>query len=72
MSTEHTQRPAKGVTNGCTVRLEHSTVRLETGPAGTIARIDRPGEPIDYAGPLPEETADALLAVGRVSQGERP
>lgn len=53
-----------------TLYLRNSTVRLETGPGGTIARIDheRRAEP-DFAGPLDESTIDALRRVA--SRGER-
>jgi len=42
--------------------LVHSIVRVEYGPAGAIARIDRP-DGRDYAGPLPRATLQALREV---------
>lgn len=45
--------------------LAHSTITIESGPAGTLARIDRDGESPDYAGPLPRETITALREVAR-------
>jgi len=72
MSADNTRRLSKGVTNGCIdanrqtrLSLPHSTVRLEDGPAGTIARVKRPGEPADYAGPLADETVAALRGLAR-------
>jgi len=72
MSSKHSQRQSKGVTDGSieadrqtTLALAHSTVRLEDGPAGTIARVEKPGEPVDYAGPLADETVAALRGLAR-------
>lgn len=45
-----------------TFDLAHSTIVLEDGPAGPVARIERSGR-TEYAGPLPEETVDALREV---------
>jgi hypothetical protein len=46
------------------LRLRNSTVTLEHGPAGTIAKIDRDGtDGIEYAGPIDDTTASALVAV---------
>lgn len=42
--------------------LAHSTVVLEYGPVGVIARVDR-GETTDYAGPLPTSTIDAMAEI---------
>jgi hypothetical protein len=42
--------------------LANSTVVLEDGPAGTIARVERDGT-VDYAGPLPTETVLAIVEV---------
>ena len=63
------KRPGKNRgTNGSKVterkqfELSNSTVILEYGPAGVIARIERP-EWVDYAGPLPSETIEALAEV---------
>lgn len=48
----------------------HATVRLEYGPAGVIARIERGGVAhTEYAGPLPEPTIDALCRVASGGAG---
>lgn len=44
--------------------LANSTVTLERGPAGPVARVERDGV-TDYAGPLPRATIDALREVSR-------
>jgi hypothetical protein len=44
--------------------FRHSTIRLEPGPAGTVARIDHDRrDGTEYAGPLPEATVEALRSV---------
>ena len=43
--------------------LANSVVELEHGPAGTIAAIHRVGAGVEYAGPLPDATIDALREV---------
>jgi hypothetical protein len=45
------------------IALANSTITFETGPAGTVARVDRP-DGTEYAGPLPEGTIAALREVG--------
>jgi hypothetical protein len=46
------------------LRLRNSTVTLERGPAGTIAKIDRDDTSgIEYAGPIDDTTASALVDV---------
>jgi hypothetical protein len=45
------------------LRFEHSTVRFEVGPVGTVARINHDDGRRDYAGPLDEATIAALLEV---------
>jgi hypothetical protein len=45
--------------------LANSVVELEHGPAGTVAAIYRVGRGVEYAGPLPDATIDALREVGR-------
>ena len=42
--------------------LANSVVRLEAGPAGTVARISR-ADDVDYAGPLDDATIAALREV---------
>lgn len=46
------------------IALANSTITFETGPAGTVARVDRLDGRRDYAGPLPETTIAALREVG--------
>lgn len=48
-------------------RLANSFVVLEPGPGGPIARVERT-DGVDYAGPLPEPTVDALR---ELASGER-
>jgi hypothetical protein len=45
------------------ITLANSSITLETGPAGTVARVDRV-DGTEYAGPLPETTIAALREVG--------
>ena len=47
-----------------TLTLANSVVELQSGPVGTIARIDR-ADAVDYAGPLDEATIVALREVSR-------
>lgn len=64
-TTAHEPRDRKGTE---TLELANSTIRLEHGPAGTLARIDRDtdkGREREYVGPLPQPTVDALREVGR-------
>lgn len=42
--------------------LRNSVVRLEEGAAGIIARIER-RTGVEYAGPIPRTTIDALVEV---------
>lgn len=58
--------PNDGKGTDGSLTLENSRISLEHGPAGTVARVDRPGESPDYAGPLTTETIRALR---EVSQG---
>jgi len=44
--------------------LAHSTVFLEHGPAGIVARVER-HDRVEYAGPLPQATIDALAEVAQ-------
>lgn len=48
-----------------TLSLANSTVVLEEGPAGTLARIERDGNTTDYAGPLPAATIRVLRRVAQ-------
>jgi len=48
-----------------TLQLANSTVTLEAGPVGTIARVEHDDGDTDFAGPLPESTVHALRQVGR-------
>jgi len=48
-----------------TLQFANSTVRLEPGPVGTIARVEHDDGDTDFAGPLPESTVHALRQVGR-------
>lgn len=45
-----------------TYRTANTTVRIEPGPAGVLARIERDGR-VEYAGPLDDDTVDALREV---------
>jgi hypothetical protein len=45
------------------LRFDHSTVRFEVGPVGTVARISYDDGRRAYAGPLPDTTIAALLEV---------
>lgn len=45
-----------------TFRLQNSTVTLEPGLRGPLARVVRL-DGVDYAGPLPPETIEALAEV---------
>ena len=45
--------------------LANSTITFETGPIGTIARVDHADGRRDYAGPLGEGTIEALWEVSR-------
>lgn len=44
------------------LQLGHARIVLEHGPAGVLARIERV-DGTDYAGPLPDETIEALREV---------
>jgi len=46
------------------IALANSTITFENGPAGVVARVDRP-DGTEYAGPLPETTIAALREVSR-------
>jgi len=48
-----------------TLQFANSTVTLEPGPVGTIARVEHDDGDTDFAGPLPESTVHALRQVGR-------
>lgn len=50
--------------NGDCFVLAHSKVYLENGPAGVLARVER-YDVVEYAGPLPQETIEALAEVVR-------
>jgi len=66
MSVQHPSTDEKSsIATTTTLRLRHSTVRLEPGPAGTIAAVERDNGDTDFAGPLPPETVAALVEVGR-------
>lgn len=62
---DHYDSTKTSTKNGATTyRFENSRVRLELGPAGVIARIERfDGSGPEYAGPLPRGTIDALVEV---------
>lgn len=45
------------------LHFENSLIEFEVGPAGVIAKI-RDGGPIEYAGPLEQQTIDALFDAG--------
>ncbi|OYR73191.1 hypothetical protein [Halorubrum ezzemoulense] len=69
MSVQHTEAGTKGLTTkadrgGERLETANATVRLESGPAGTVARIDHDHrERVEYAGPLSAATVDALRRV---------
>jgi hypothetical protein len=42
------------------LQFVNSSVALEKGPAGVIARVDHRSGPVDYAGPLSKATIGAL------------
>lgn len=46
------------------IKLAHSVVELERGPAGVIARVQHRSGRVDHAGPLPDATIAALREVG--------
>ena len=48
-----------------TLQLANSTVTLEAGPVGTIARVEHDDGDTDFAGPLPRRTIAAMVEVGR-------
>lgn len=43
--------------------FENSRVVLETGPVGTLARVEYDSGDREFAGPLPDETLDALREI---------
>jgi hypothetical protein len=45
--------------------LANSLVRLEAGPAGTVARITHRDGSVDHAGPLDDATIAALREVSQ-------
>lgn len=44
--------------------LANTIILLEYGPAGAVARVER-GDTKEYAGPLPDDTVDAIETVAR-------
>lgn len=60
--SDHTHGTTKDT---ATYELTHSRIRLELRSNGVFARITRSGEASspEYAGPLPQETLDALWEV---------
>lgn len=53
--------------------LSNSRLRVESGPAGLIVRIERFGREgyrREWAGPVPEETVEAIRKVALFSGGE--
>jgi hypothetical protein len=58
-----TAEPSRTEREPTTIVLSNSVVELEDGPAGTIAAIHRVGRGVEYAGPLPDATIDALREV---------
>jgi len=65
MSVQLPSTDESSIDTTTTLQLRHSTVRLEPGPAGTIAAVERDDGSTDHAGPLPPETVAALVEVGR-------
>jgi len=65
MSVQLPSTDENSIDTTTTLQLRHSTVRLEPGPAGTIAAVERDNGDTDFAGPLPPETVAALVEVGR-------
>lgn len=50
--------------SGLRFELQNSIVTIEDGPAGALARIEhRRRRRVEYAGPLPSGTVDALAEV---------
>ena len=58
IGTRHSDLRAERLT------FANSTVTFETGPIGTIARVDHADGQTEYAGPLPDATISALREVG--------
>jgi|GEM_PF-6771741 len=46
-----------------TFHLRNSLIDLAKSPVGPVARIERPGESAEYAGPVDAATRDALAEV---------
>jgi len=65
MSVQLPSTDESSIDTTTTLQLRHSTVRLEPGPAGTIAAVERDNGDTDFAGPIPPETVAALVEVER-------
>ena len=68
ITSDTTESNSIEANNAAAVTLSNSSVELEHGPAGVVARIEYDDwRAVDYAGPLPSTTLEALLEVGEVN-----